>query len=71
MAYIRLIRLNSWVKNSFIIIPLFFSSELFYIEKLIIAAKIIIGFFFVASFVYIVNDIFDLEFDKNHPKKKI
>ncbi len=70
MKYIELVRLNNWVKNLFIFIPLFFSSELFNSEKFTNTLIVFLGFCFVASFVYIINDVLDLEFDKNHSDKK-
>lgn len=50
--------------------PLFFSGELFNTVKFINTFYVIFGFSLVTSFVYIINDIFDLEFDKTHPKKR-
>lgn len=70
LKYFKLIRLNNWVKNLFIFIPLFFSSELLNSNKFILTLFGAIGFSFVTSFVYIINDIFDIDFDKNHPDKK-
>tara|TARA_Y100000768_G_C23989421_1_gene691195 strand:+ start:423 stop:1286 length:864 start_codon:yes stop_codon:yes gene_type:complete len=70
LKYIELVRLNNWVKNLFIFIPLFFSSELFNSEKFTNTLIVFLGFCFVASFVYIINDVLDLEFDKNHSEKK-
>jgi decaprenyl-phosphate phosphoribosyltransferase len=70
MKFLKLIRINNWVKNLFIFIPLFFSSELFNTDKFIQTLLVAIGFSFITSFVYIINDIFDIDFDKNHPNKK-
>ena len=70
MKYFQLIRLDNWVKNLFIFIPLFFSSELLNADKFVLTLFGSIGFSFVTSFVYIINDIFDIDFDKNHPDKK-
>lgn len=70
MKYLQLIRLNNWIKNLFIFIPLFFSSELLNSDKFILTLFVSIGFSFVTSFVYIINDIYDIDFDKNHPDKK-
>jgi len=67
---IKLLRVNHWVKNLFIFIPLFFSGNFLSSEKLIPTTIIFIGFSFTASFIYIINDIFDIEFDKIHPEKK-
>ncbi len=70
MKYVKLIRLNNWVKNLFIFLPLFFSSELLNQEKLLSTIAVSFGFSLVTSLVYIINDLFDLDFDKNHPDKK-
>ena len=70
MKYIELIRVNNWVKNLFILLPLFFSGELFDSIKFLKIFYSIIGFSLVTSFVYIINDIFDMEFDKIHSEKK-
>ena len=70
MLYLRLIRANNWIKNVFILLPLFFSGELFNLTKLSNTILVAIGFSFVTSFVYIINDIFDINFDKNHQEKR-
>ena len=70
MKYLKLIRINNWVKNLFIFIPLFFSSDLLNLDKFILTLFGSLGFSLVTSFVYIINDIFDIDFDKNHPDKK-
>jgi decaprenyl-phosphate phosphoribosyltransferase len=67
---IKLLRIKHWVKNLFIFIPIFFSGDLFSSEKLITTSIVFIGFSLIASFVYIINDAFDIDFDKNHPTKK-
>jgi 4-hydroxybenzoate polyprenyltransferase len=66
---IKLIRVNNWIKNIFIFIPIFFSSEIFNSIKLVETSIVFFGFCFITSFVYIINDIFDKDFDLNHPVK--
>ena len=70
MKYLKLIRINNWVKNLFIFIPLFFSSELLNSDKFILTLFGSLGFSLVTSLVYVINDIFDIDFDKSHPDKK-
>lgn len=70
MLYLKLIRANNWIKNVFVLLPLFFSGELFNLTKLSNTILVAIGFSFVTSFVYIINDIFDINFDKNHQEKR-
>lgn len=47
-----------------------FSHHLFELNYVSIAVKAFIAFCFLSSVVYIINDIADLEQDKNHPVKK-
>ena len=68
--YLKLIRVEQWVKNLFVFAPLFFSGNfanplLFY--KSVFAFII---FSITASSIYILNDYFDIESDKKHPEKK-
>lgn len=68
--YIKLLRLNQYVKNLIIFAPLFFGLKLFQPELFLKTFFIFISFSFAASAVYILNDYFDREDDKLHPVKK-
>lgn len=68
--YLKLLRVKHYLKNLLVFAPLFFSMKFFNSEYLI---KNIIGFIIfslVSSIVYIINDINDIEKDRNHPEKK-
>lgn len=65
-----LLRIKHWIKNFFIFFPLFFSAELLDLEKLKNTTIVFLGFSLVASCVYVINDLFDKEFDKIHSSKK-
>ena len=63
-------RVKQYFKNLLIFAPAFFDgnlSDFTIVYKLIIA---LLGFSFICSSVYILNDIEDIEYDKNHPVKK-
>lgn len=66
----HLMRPHQWVKNGFIFIGLLFGHawDNFFLTLQVIAAAI--AFSFISSGVYIVNDIVDLENDRQHPTKK-
>ena len=71
MEYLKLMRVKHYVKNVLVFIPLFFNRTFFNLDDL---AQIIMGFIcfsMISSAVYILNDIRDVEKDKNHPKKKM
>lgn len=64
------IRIYQWVKNLLIFTPIVFVGWLF--DFLLLARVVLafISFSLAASSVYVLNDIFDLPFDKAHPKKR-
>ncbi len=68
--YIKLIRLNNWVKNVMIFLPAFFSGNLF--ELLIIKELVysFLAFSFITSSIYILNDIRDIDEDRLHIEKR-
>lgn len=68
-AYIKLIRVRHWIKNILIFCPLFFGKQLF---DYVLLQRNIYGFFsfsLITSSIYIINDICDIDSDKNHPIK--
>lgn len=70
MSYIKLMRIQHYIKNILIFLPIIFSKNMFQLELLkntIIGA---IAFSLMSSIVYIINDIMDVEADKKHEKKK-
>ncbi len=68
--YLKLLRIKHYVKNGLIFIPLFFAKEMFQFGKLWQLCIGFVCFSMVSSAVYIVNDLQDIEKDRNHPKKK-
>lgn len=70
-SYFNLLRIAHWSKNLFLFLPLFFSGK--FIDDPWVVIDIVIGFFcfsLTASVVYIINDIKDVEEDRQHPEKK-
>ncbi|WKV12882.1 decaprenyl-phosphate phosphoribosyltransferase [Marivirga harenae] len=70
IAFIRLLRLKHWVKNTFVFLPVFFAGELFSNDKFYECVAGFIIFSFSASAIYALNDIFDVEEDRQHPDKR-
>ena len=68
--FFKLIRVKHWLKNILIFLPVFFSSNILSTKYLKISLIAFIVFCLSASIVYIINDLNDLEKDKNHPIKK-
>jgi decaprenyl-phosphate phosphoribosyltransferase len=68
--YIALLRIPQYSKNLFIFLPLFFAMHLQEPERLFKVSLAFLGFCLLASAVYILNDLYDLDEDSQHPKKK-
>jgi len=68
---LELLRVQQWVKNSFVLAPLFFSFELANDVAVTRAASAFIIFCLISSAVYIFNDCCDLEADRQHAKKRL
>lgn len=67
--YLKLIRAEQYVKNLFVLAPLFFSGEMINSQLFINAILAFVTFCFASSSIYIVNDYFDIKEDQAHPKK--
>ena len=65
----KLIRPHQWLKNVFVMIPMFFGGSL--LDPSDIRASVItfFAFSFIASSVYCFNDIIDVDADRRHPVK--
>jgi len=66
---IRLLRPLQWFKNVFVLAPLFFSNNLLNGELLWPTLMTFAAFCLVSSSIYCFNDIFDVESDRQHPRK--
>jgi len=63
-------RPRQWAKNVFIAAGLVFSRQLTNISALVNTGLAMVLFSLLASTIYLINDINDVEADRNHPKKK-
>lgn len=66
---ILLMRPRQWVKNGFVLAPLFFSGEFLNANAVGQALLAVLLFCVASSATYIVNDMRDIERDRLHPKK--
>jgi decaprenyl-phosphate phosphoribosyltransferase len=70
-ALLRLIRPKQWIKNAFVVAPLVFAREYSDPHAIKLTAFALVMFCIASSACYIVNDIHDIENDRNHPKKRL
>lgn len=68
--YLKLLRVEQWVKNLFVFVPLFFSGNIKNVDLLSKSIFAFIIFSLAASMVYILNDYNDIEADRQHPEKR-
>lgn len=66
---LKLIRPHQWLKNVFVLIPMFFGGSLLDPEDIRASLLTFLAYSFVASSVYCFNDINDIEADHRHPVK--
>lgn len=70
LDFIHLMRPHQWVKNTFVLTGLLFGHA-WHSPALVIQAIITFAAFcLISSAVYILNDIVDIEQDRNHPAKR-
>lgn len=66
--YSKLLRTKHYLKNLLVFVPLFFNQSLLS-ERFLPVFVSFVAFSMMSSFVYIINDIKDLEQDRQHPTK--
>jgi 4-hydroxybenzoate polyprenyltransferase len=68
-TFIKAIRVHQWAKNTLIFLPLLLAHR---IQAPVVLAAVLafLSFSLCASATYIVNDLLDLEADRQHPRKR-
>ena len=69
-SFIKSLRCHQWFKNVLIFIPVITSHQIMNLQILTDAIIAFIAFCFCSSSAYILNDLMDLETDRNHFAKK-
>lgn len=70
IALLKTMRPRQWAKNAFVFVPILFDGKLTHIPSL---TKTILAFVllcFMSSAVYIMNDLIDIDTDREHPAKR-
>ena len=65
----RLLRPKQWIKNFFVFAPLIFASQFLNDAAIYASLGAFVLFSLAASATYVLNDIQDIENDRQHPKK--
>ncbi len=68
--YLKLARPHQYLKNVFVLAPLFFGHKLTDVEAISASLMTMLAFCLAASPVYVFNDLRDLPQDRRHPQKR-
>lgn len=69
-VWLRALRIHQWLKNLLLFVPLLTAFSFLDIGKLVTISIAFFAFSFAASATYILNDLWDLESDRNHARKR-
>ncbi len=69
-AIFKTMRPRQWTKNFTVFIGIVFAQQLFSVPSLLRTVLAFATFCVASSIIYILNDILDLENDRQHPKKR-
>jgi decaprenyl-phosphate phosphoribosyltransferase len=67
---LALLRPHQWVKNAFVVAPLFFTPGMLSRHNLLLVLLGFVSFCLLASAVYVLNDLMDRAGDRLHPDKR-
>ena len=69
-ALIKTMRPRQWTKNAFVFFAIVFDKQLFHVSAFFHTLAGFTLFCLISSVVYLINDIADIESDRQHPLKK-
>ena len=70
LAYVRAMRVHQWLKNLLLIVPLLAAHQANVLQGLLQVTYAFLAFSMCASAVYVLNDLLDLESDRQHIRKR-
>lgn len=67
--WLKALRVHQWIKNLLLFVPLFTAFAYTDASRVLAVVLTFIGFSLAASGTYVMNDLWDLESDRQHPRK--
>lgn len=67
----KTLRPHQWTKNAFIFAALIFDLKLFQVEPLVKTGLGFILFCLISGAIYLINDLVDIDKDRQHPTKRL
>ncbi|MGY6274124.1 UbiA family prenyltransferase [Methylomonas sp. MgM2] len=71
LVWIDALRIYQWLKNLLLFVPLLTAFSFLDIDKLTSTVMAFLAFSFAASATYLINDLWDLDSDRAHPRKRL
>jgi 4-hydroxybenzoate polyprenyltransferase/phosphoserine phosphatase len=71
VLWLRALRVHQWLKNLLLFVPLLTAFSFLDLGKLATTVLAFLAFSLAASASYVVNDLWDLENDRAHPRKRL
>ena len=68
--WVKALRVHQWVKNLLLFVPLLTAFSFTKMSALTTVVIAFLAFSFAASATYIINDLWDLQSDRRHPRKR-
>lgn len=69
-TWAKALRIHQWLKNLLILVPVLTAFSFLEVAKLVDVAVAFLAFSLAASATYVVNDLWDLDSDRIHPRKR-
>jgi 4-hydroxybenzoate polyprenyltransferase/phosphoserine phosphatase len=69
-AWLKGLRVHQWLKNLLVFVPLLLAHQWFNVAAVRASLLAALAFSLCASGVYLLNDLLDLESDRQHPRKR-
>ncbi len=70
-TWLKAMRVHQWVKNVLVFVPLLTGFDVDRTDRILPAVLAFLAFCLAASATYMLNDLWDLENDRDHPRKKL
>lgn len=70
LTWAKTLRVHQWLKNLLIFVPMVTAFSFLNVKSVLLATIAFLAFSLTASATYIVNDLWDLDNDRGHPRKK-
>jgi 4-hydroxybenzoate polyprenyltransferase len=70
LALLKTMRPRQWAKNAFVFVGILFDAQLFTLDALWRVLGAFVLLCLTASAIYLINDLVDVEKDRQHPKKR-